>query len=352
MNLVREGSTRAATEEDELLAGDELLVDGEGNVAFRLGANTDLELAKGAALLRGSNAIRLSDATLVVSSDEPVEMDFETVQIAFRGGAVRVELAGFGRVAAYEVQDLQVTGGTQVIPLPQLWQVSVAENGALDQARPLQFSREDGIDAERLAHALDADSKLGNLLRGLEPQLAGRDGTALRRRLSDAGITSESLERFQPATRSDQLMGLAFAKEWKKEVPAELAKGFEQAMALKVLGASWGLVAQNFDVDADALVAGLQVEINAVLFPNGAEQGGSLVPAPSATRPALAPAPGGTGRPAPVPPPAPAPGTTATPTPTGLVGPVLDPLRPLLPNELEAIIDELYGLVHGLVPLL
>jgi hypothetical protein len=34
-----------------------------------------------------------------------------------------------------------------------------------------------------------------------------------------------------------------------------------------------------------------------------------------------------------------------------LIGPVIDPLRPLLPAELEAIIDELYGLVHGLVPL-
>jgi len=30
---------------------------------------------------------------------------------------------------------------------------------------------------------------------------------------------------------------------------------------------------------------------------------------------------------------------------------VLDPLRPLLPGELEVIVDELYGLVHGLIPL-
>lgn len=353
VNLVREGSTRPAAEDEDLLAGDEIRVDETGSVTFRMGASTDLELVKGAALLRRSNAIRLSDATVVVSSDEPVEMDFETLQLAFENGAVRVELPGPGRVASYEVQDLQVTSGTKVVPLPQLWQVSVADDGTLDQARPLQFSRDDEIDAARLAHALEADSKLGNLLRGVEPQLAARDGSALRRRLGDAGISPESLARFEPATRSDQLMGLAFAREWKKDAPDETAKGFEQAMALKVLGATWGLVAQNFDVGADALVASLQTEISALLFPDGVDAGGSLVPAPAPapTRaPPRNPPTGGTVQPAPAPPP----GATATPSPTppGLVGPVIDPLRPLLPNELEAIIDELYGLVHGLVPLL
>jgi hypothetical protein len=355
VNLVREGATRPAAEDEELLAGDEIRVDSTGSVTFRMGASTDLELVKGAALLRRSNVIRLSDATLVVSSDEPVEMDFETVRVAFQSGAVRVELPAPGRIASYEVQDLQVTSGTQAIPLPQLWQASVAEDGTLGQAQPLQFSRDDEIDAAHLAHALEADSKLGNLLRGVEPQLAARDGSALRRRLGDAGIGPESLARFEPATSADQLMGLAFAREWKRDVPDETAKGFEQAMALKVLGASWGLVAQNFDVGPDALVAGLQAEINAVLFPDGVDEGGSLVPAPapSPTRaPSRTPGTGGTGQPAPAPPPAPAPGTPApSPTAPGLLEPVIDPLRPLLPNELEAIIDELYGLVHGLVPL-
>lgn len=351
--LVRDGSSRPAADGEDLLAGDQIRVGETGNAIFRLGDSTGVELVTGEALLRRSDAIRLSDATVVIDSDDPVEMDFETLQVAFQSGAVRVELPGPGRVAAYEVQDLQLTSGTQVVPLPQLWQASVAEDGTLDQARPLQFSRDDEIDAAHLAHALEADSKLGNLLRGVEPQLAARDGAALRRRLGDAGIGPESLERFEPASRSDQLMGLAFAREWKRDAPAETVKGFEQAMALNVLGASWGLVAQNFDVGADALVAGLQAEINAVLFPEGVNGGASLVPAPapSATRaPPRTPATGGTGQPAPAP--APGPAAAPSPTPPGLVGPVLDPLRPLLPNELEAIIDELYGLVHGLVPLL
>jgi hypothetical protein len=158
---------------------------------------------------------------------------------------------------------------------------------------------------------------------------------------------------FAAAALSDQLMGLAFASEWKKDVPAELPVGFQQALALKVLGATWGLVAQNFDIGGDALVASLQSEINAVLFPAGSGGPGQLVPSPTPTvaRPPSPPRPTGGVRPAPAPAPAPVPPTSpgATPPP-GLLAPVVDPLRPLLPDELEAIVDELYGLVKGVLP--
>lgn len=352
--LERNGSARKAVADEDLLVGDELTVDGSGNATFRLGESTNFDLAGGTALLRRAGAIRLNDATLLVSSSKAVKLDLGVVEVSFKSGAVRVELPGPGRVAAYEVEELQLTSGDQQVPLPQLWQVSVAGDGALDQARPLQFSRDDAMDAGQLAHAIDVDGKVGNLLRGAEPQLAATDGLSLNARLGAAGITPDSLARFTTASRSDQLMGLAFAREWKKDAPAELAKGFEQALALKVLGATWGLVAQNFDVNGDALMAGLQAELTAVLFPPGA----GLVPATPAAPPRPRPAPAAprpTGRPAAPPPPAsaPQPGAPAppSPTPSGLLGPVLDPLRPLLPGELEAIIDELYGLVHGLVPL-
>lgn len=354
VDLIRDGETVAASEDSDLLAGDELRVDGTGIVNFDLGKGGAYELVRGGALLRSSGAIRLTDGILMIRSDKRLNADLEALGVSFDQGTVRVELPGPGRVAAYEVENLTVTSGAQEVPLPQLWQLSVLEDGRLDQARPLQFSRDDALDGGELAHALDADGKLGNLLRGLEPQLAATNGVVLTQRINAAGVSPESLGRFSTASRSDQLMGLAFAREWKKALPAEMVQGFEQALALKVLGATWGLVAQNFDVDADGLVGSLQSEITAVLFPDGT-QINPLVPSPA---PAAAPRPGvnqparGTA-PAP-PPPAPAPAGTVTPSPAppGLVGPVLDPLRPLLPAELEAIVDELYGLVHGLVPIL
>ncbi|HEX2149736.1 MAG TPA: hypothetical protein VHI31_06155 [Actinomycetota bacterium] len=361
VELVREGTARPAAENEDLFAGDLIRVEGAGTAYFRLGDSTELQLARGSALLRRSNAVRLTDATLLISSDQPVEMDLEALKLSFKSGSVRLELPGPGRVAAYEVQDLLVTSGSQQVPLPQLWQLAITEDGRLDQARPLQFSRDDPIDAAQLEHAIEVDGKLGNLLRGVEPQLAATDGGELSRRIGEAGVSPESLARFTTASRSDKLMALAFAREWKKDAQAELAQAFEQALALKVLGASWGLVAQNFGVDAEGLVTSLQAEINAVLFPQGMNDANPLVPAPvpSVTRPAAGRTPQATGRPAPAPAPppapapAPAPGPGApSPAPTGLIGPVIDPLRPLLPGELEAIVDELYGLVNGLVPLL
>lgn len=354
VELTREGSTRKAVADEDLLADDELTVEESGSASFRLGESTNFELARGSALLKKVDSVELTDATLLVSSSRAVELDLDELGLAFKSGAVRVDQSSPGRVAAYEVQDLTVSSGDQDVPLPQLWQVTVTEDGKLDQARPLQFSRDDAMDAGQLAHALDVDGKLGNLLRGAEPQLAAGDGSSLNARLASAGITPESLARFTTATRSDQLMGLAFAREWKK-APEELAKGFEQALALKVLGATWGLVAQNFDVDGDGLSSGLQAELTAVLFPAGSTPADRLVPAPppapAAPRPATGATPRVTGQPAPAPAPQPGPGGTPSPTPPGLIGPVLDPLRPLLPGELEAIIDELYGLVNGLVPL-
>lgn len=359
VELTREGSSRKALADEDLLAGDELTVEESGSATFRLGKSTNFELARGSALLKEADSVELTGATLLVSSSKPVELDLDELGLVFRSGAVRVDQSSPGRVAAYEVQDLTVRSGDQDVPLPQLWQVTVTEDEKLDHARPLQFSRDDPMDAGQLAHALDVDGKLGNLLRGAEPQLAASDGSSLNARLAGAGITPDSLARFTTATRSDQLMGLAFAREWKKDAPDELAKGFEQALALKVLGATWGLVAQNFDVDGDGLSAALQAELTAVLFPAGTSPADRLVPAPppapATPRPATAVTPRGSGQPAPAPAPAPAPppgpGGTPSPAPPGLIGPVLDPLRPLLPGELEAIIDELYGLVRGLVPL-
>ncbi len=357
VDLIHDGTATQAIQDAELFAGDAIRVNGSGSASFRLGGDGKYELLQGRARVQRADVIRTGDGVLLVSSDKPVEADFGAVGVAFSKGTVRVELGTPGRIAAYEVEDLNVAAGSQQVPLPRLWQVSITPDGRLDQARPLQFSRDDPVDAIHLAHALDADGKLGNLLRGVEPQLAATNGSALRNRLASGGIGPDALAPFASVARSDTLMGLAFAREWRS---AELVKSFEQAMALKVLGASWGLIAQSFNVSADALVSSLQNEINAVLFSGGSGEGGQLVP----TRPqASRPAPSGTqrSRAAPAgtqPPPAPAsapaaPPGRASPGPEpGLVGPVVDPLKPLLPNELAAIIDELYGLTHGLVPLL
>ncbi|HEX2178641.1 MAG TPA: hypothetical protein VHL54_03855 [Actinomycetota bacterium] len=355
VELTRDGETTPAEADQDLLVGDELSVEDSASVEFRLGEAAQFQLRQGQVQIEGAEQVGL-EGVMLLSSTSPVRTNVGGLDIGFSSGNLRLELPAPGRLAAYEIRDLKVVSGEQEVPIPQLWQVSVGEGGALDQARPVEFSREDPLDAVHLAHALDADGKLGNLLRGLEPQLAAVGGPALQARLTSAGVGPELAAPFAAAGLSDQLMGLAFAREWKRDLPSELVTGYQQALALKVLGASWGLVAQNFDISGDALVASLQNEINAVLFPAGSPEPGQLVPTPTpaVSRPPAAPRPPGpVVRPAPVPPPPtapvapPAPGASPTP---GLLAPVVDPLRPLLPDELEAIVDELYGLVQGVLP--
>lgn len=360
VGLVRDGQAIEAAPGTDLLGGDRLTVEAPSSVDFIVDEAGEYRLVAGRVRVGEEGELEVADGTLQISSDQPVEADLDGVEVSFSEGTVRLDRSGdSSRLAAYEVQNLEVATGSHRIPLPQLWQVSISGDGTPDMAQPLQFSRDDALDSANLAHAIEVDGKLMNLLRGLEPQLAATDGSALAGHLAAAGISPETVERISIASRSDQLMGLAFAREWKKDQPTGLVTGFEQATALRVLGATWGLVAQNFGVDADGLVAGLQSEINAVFFPDGRSEGDPLVPSPPPSRqpppapgppaqPTTPPAPG----PIPAPPPAPVPVPVPSPSPSGLLGPVLDPLRPLLPGELEAIIDELYGLVHGILPIL
>lgn len=353
VELVRNGDSSQAEVDERLFEGDAITVRGAGVVEFALGGEGAFELHRGSVEIGAPNRLALSDATLLMVTEEPVDMSFGDFDLALGRGVVRVDLAESGRIAAYEAEDLAVTVDTRTVPLPRLWELALTGDGELGQARPIQFSREDPIDVRYLARALDVDGKLGNLIRGSEPQLAAVEAASFRSHFAAAGLAPEVLTPFENVPRSDLLMGLAFARTWKEMEPEALVEGFGQVVALRVLGATWGLAAQIFDVDGDALVAAFQEEIAAVLFPAGPGQGGGLVPSTSPSLrppPAPAPPPPPPGSvPAPVPPGSPVPSPSASP---GLLGPVLDPLRPLLPGELEAIIDELYGLVGGLLPIL
>lgn len=353
VELVRNGDRTQAEVDARLFEGDALTVRGVGVAEFTLGGGGAFELVRGTVEMGAPNRLALSDATLLIVTDEPVDVSFGDFALAFGRGVVRVDLVESGRIAAYGAEDLAVTVAGRTVPLPPLWELALTGDGEFGQARPIQFSREDPIDVRYLAQALEVDGKLGNLIRGSEPQLAAVEAASFRSRFASAGLDPEVLAPFENASRSDLLMGLAFARTWKDTEPEALVEGFGQVVALRVLGATWGLAAQMFDVDGDALVAAFQEEIAAVLFPAGPGPGGGLVPSTSPSlRPPPVPAP-----PAPAPGPGPAPVSPGTPAPSpsaspGLLGPVLDPLRPLLPGELEAIIDELYGLVGGLLPIL
>src|SRR5688500_7055079 len=72
VDLIRDGETTAAAADSDLLAGDELRVDGTGVVNFDLTKGGAYELVRGSASLRPSGAVRLTGGILMIRSDEPL----------------------------------------------------------------------------------------------------------------------------------------------------------------------------------------------------------------------------------------------------------------------------------------
>lgn len=346
--LIRDGDDLEVVESEEVRAGDVLSVSWDSVGRLHLLSGTELELRTSQLRMLDESAVELESGTVLVTSATDAEIRAAGVVSTAGSGNVRFDLAETLRVATYENDTVRSVSAGVDADVPSYWQAVYAEDGSVLSAGPLQFSREDPIDRRLLATALQVDSDLGNLLRGLEPQLAGAGVPTVTAYVASQGVPPASLTAFPDSSRSDLLVALAFARQRIDALPSNLGERFELFLYLRSRGATWGLLAQQFSLSVDDVLAGLQQEIVAVLFPpaEGVTQGGELVP-----RPEAAPA-----RPAPPPPqpqpPAPSgptqgqvePEPTQPPPPTGS-----DPPPGLLPEELVRIVDELFGLVDNLL---
>lgn len=339
--LTRNSQSRELEAEQSLQAGDLIALDGEGSVLIDLAGGRSLELASGSVEVLSAERVDMASGSLLANTRSPVQIRLSGVGAIFQTGSVRFDALGsVRRIAAYEVGGLRVKSGTQDLEVPRYWQVSLGENKSLGEAKPIQFSAGDEWDRAYLGKALDVDNSIANLVRGLEAQLRGAGPGYLAERLAMAGIGAEAFQPFAQTPPSAQVLALTFAQEWKKESPPEVEAAFSQALALHTVGATWGLLAQQFDVDKTAYVSRLQLEINSILAPV-AQSGGE--PSPTG---GLVSRPGGGTVTGPVQP-VPVPGQPI-PSPT----PGSGTLVPLLPDPLKSIIDELYGVVGDLLPII
>lgn len=342
--LTRNSQGRALEAEQTLQAGDQVAVDGAGSVLIDLAGGRSFELASGSVEVLSAERVDLADGSLLAITRSPVQVRMAGTRAAFQSGTVRFDaLQTMRRIAAYEVDGLRVKSGTQDLEVPRYWQVLLGEEKSLGEAQPIQFSADDNWDRIYLAKALEVDNSIVNLVRGLEAQLRGAAAEYLAERLSIAGIGAEAFQPFAQTPPSAQILALTFAQEWKKESPPEVETAFSQALALHTVGATWGLLAQQFDVDRTAFVNRLQTEINSILSP-AAQPGGVGSPAGS-----LVPRPrGGTGA-RPVQPSQPVPGQIPVP---GQPDPSPTPSPGSLIPLLQSIVDELYGIVGDLLPII
>ncbi|MGQ0679567.1 MAG: hypothetical protein ACT4OM_07920 [Actinomycetota bacterium] len=337
----REGNSRPLERQISLLAGDTIIVDGTGAVDVILTGGRSLRLVGGSLEMRSNGMVELSGGSLLARSRASLRVRMAGVRASFEQGAVRFDDSGSApRIGAYEALGLSVRSGTLDVPIPRYWQISVVGDGVLDQAKPLQFNGADRWDRELLGPALELDATIANLVRGLSTQLGGTTPNYLVERLGGLGVSAAALEPFSRSAPAEKIVAASFALEWRKQAPPELATAFSHALALYVIGATWGLLVQQFEVDEPRFVARLQEEINLVPLPGSA----ALTPGSSRpTRPSQ-PANG----PAQPPGPEPAePGNAQPVLPVPSPGPT--PLLEALPRELQRIIDELFGIVDELL---
>lgn len=342
--LIRDGEELEVVESEEVGAGDVLSVAADSVGLLHLRSGTELELRTSQLTVLDEGTVELESGTVLVTSATDAEVRAAGVASTAGSGNVRFDLGETLRVATYNNDAVLSVSADVDADVPSYWQAVYAEDGSVLSAGPLQFSREDPIDRRLLAIALQVDSDLGNLLRGLEPQLAEAGEPTVTAYMAGQGIPPALLTAFPDSSKSDLLVALAFARQRIDALPPNLGERFELFLYLRSRGATWGLLAQQYSLSSDDVLAGLEQEIVAVLFPLSEEvaPGGELVPRPEAP-----PAP-----PAPPPPPAPsrpppAPGEpepTRPPPPPGS-----DPPPGLLPDELVRIVDELFGLVDNLL---
>lgn len=340
--LIRDGDDLEVLESEEVRAGDVLSVTADSVGRLHLRSGTELELRTSQLRVLDEGTVELESGTVLVTASADAEVRAGGVVTTAGAGNVRFDLAETLRVATYENDGVRSVSADVDADVPSYWQAVYADGSVLS-AGPLQFSREDPIDRRLLATALQVDSDLGNLLRGLEPQLAGAGEATVTDYVAGQGVPPALLTAFPGSSRSDLLVALAFARQRIDALPSNLGERFELFLYLRSRGATWGLLAQQFSLSGDDVLAGLQEEIVAVLFPpaEGVSQGGELVPRPEPP-PAPPPPPAPSG-----PPPAPgAPDPTPPPPPPP---PGSDPPPGLLPDELVRIVDELFGLVDNLL---
>lgn len=337
--LTRHGESAPLGQESSLELGDAIALEGTGLVQIELTGGRSLSLAEGTLELLSPGTVDLQGGRLLVTTSSPVQVRVARAAASIEVGTVRFDATGDARIGAYDAESARIKGGTREVEIPAYWQVSVSRESELEQARPLQFAAGDEWDQRFLSGALDIDSQIANLVRGLASQLGESTPTNLFERLAAAGVTAEDLLPFAQLSPADLVLALAFARTWKDGAPQELPRAFSQALGLHALGATWGLLAQQFSVSGPEFIRRLQEEINSVALPvlpeppaapSTPQVSGPQRPSASAT-----PQPG-----------EPQPAATPAPTPSPAT-----PLLPALSQELTRILDELFGIVGELLPI-
>ena len=331
------GSTRTVTGQTGLGLGYKVTLGPGGSAIVRLASGRTFELMGGGVLITGKDRLQLAGGSALGTLTAPGELDTGGLTVTSRSGTFRVEAGASPRVGVYAGSaTMGVPGGTLAIPA---FRQGMAAAGRLPPApRPLQLTGGgDAWDHRFLQDAIDLDARLANFGGGLDAQLGGASGVAFFQLVIPDTTQVGYVAPYSDLPRSDVLIGFVLASSAAAASHADLQATFSRVMALWQAGESWGILAREYNVSADAVVTGLLAAIRRVGI-------SVATPNPSIAR---APATGPVARATPVPTPAPAPTIVASAPPSGSLAPEPSP-TPLL-NQLLDPVTQLLGQILSLL---
>ena len=335
----REGAVQARSRQYQISTGDEISLSEDGLAVLSSGRALRLGMSGARLQVLSPGRFRLRAGRVLAETRTPLYIDAGTVDATARSAVFRLDRGLAARVAVYRGR-VQAGAPGDFIGVPAFRQIVVAGDVVPRAAEPLEFSRQDAWDRSLLAKAIDLDDRLANFSRGLEAQLGQGSGLDFFARLTDAGSQLDFLAPYLGGRRPDLLIGLLTAVESLKVSREDLGDRFARIFDLSRRGATWGLIASEFDVSADRLFAALTraVERSGISVIGS---GPGLLRPPAAARPPAARSP------APAPPPAAPARTPAAPaaSPTPARTPLLPGLTETVPPALKTILDDLLGVV-------
>ncbi|MGH2811081.1 MAG: hypothetical protein ACRDIA_09395, partial [Actinomycetota bacterium] len=254
--VTRAGEVEPASRQYQITTGDEIRLSEKGLAALSSGGSLKLGLSGARLQVLGPSRFRLMTGRVLVETRTPMYIDAGTVDATARSAVFRVDRELAARVGVYRGQ-VRAGAPGDFISVPAFRQIVVAGDVVPRAAEPLEFSREDAWDRTLLAQAIDLDDRLANFSRGLEAQLGEGSGLDFFARLTDAGSQVDFLAPYLGGRRPDLLIGLLTAVESLKVSTENLGDRFARIFDLSRRGATWGLIASEFNVSPDRLFAAL-----------------------------------------------------------------------------------------------
>ncbi len=338
--LTHKGAAKTVSRDTSVSVGDSIVLSSGGIGELRLKKGRIFELDSARVQITSRESLLLSRGKLLADLTEPAKIDAETSSITAKSGTLRVDRFLATRIGTYAGSTVRVTNGVSTLTVPRYRQTVVAGGIVPRAAKPLRLEASDRWDQRLLQDVLDLDARLGNFGRGLEAQLGSLTGLNFFGRVLP-GLELTFLDPFLSGRRSDLLIGLVIASGGSSSLGASLSDRFDRGYGLWSQGASWGLIAHEFEVEHAGLFAALLAAIERVgirLLGTGPRAPGAGPPGVGST-----PSPGSTASPSGNP-------TSPTPGPGRSTAPVPSPVESILPDPIEEIIDGIYGSLNPPLP--